>query len=86
MAVDASTTAGYPRSMTAAAKAVLEQAMQLTEQEREELANDLLASIGPQPPSLTRAERDRRIAVSLAQIARGEDLAEEDVIDEINAL
>jgi hypothetical protein len=72
--------------MTVAARALLEQAKRLTPEERAELRAGLDALDGPQPPALTREERDRQIAESLAQLARGEVIDEADVMDELNAL
>lgn len=74
--------------MTAALKAVLEQAKRLTREERAELrdALDALDDTAPQPPPLGREERDRRIAESLAQSARGEVIDEDELFAELDAL
>lgn len=53
--VDARPAPGYPWSMTAAVKAVLEQAMQLSPEERAELAN-ALDGMGDDAPALSPAE------------------------------
>lgn len=72
--------------MTAAVKAVLEQAKRLSREEQIELVADLIGLDEPQPSTLTREERDRQIAESQAEVARGEVIDEADVIDELNAL
>lgn len=86
MAVDASTRPGYPRSMTAAVRAMLEQAKQLTEKERTELVDALIADAGPWPQPITREELDRRIAEGIAQIERGETISEEQLFAELEAM
>lgn len=72
--------------MTAASRALLEQAKRLSPEERAELRAGLDTLDAPEPPALTREERDRQIAESLAQLARGEVIDETDVADELNAL
>jgi len=71
--------------MTAAVKAVLEQAKRLTREERDELVGELLDLDAPQPPPLGREERDRQIAEGLVQIARGEGIDEDTMFGELEA-
>lgn len=74
--------------MTAALKAVLEQAKQLSREERAEL-RDALGALDEdlsQPPPLPREERDRQIAEGLAQIARGELIDEDELFAELDTL
>jgi predicted transcriptional regulator len=72
--------------MTAALKAVLEQAKRLSREERAELrdALDALDDNAPQPPPLTHDERNRQIAEGLAQIARGEVIDEDEMFAELD--
>jgi hypothetical protein len=72
--------------MTAAVQAVLEQAKRLTAEERAELASALRDLDAPHPPALARDELDRQLAESLAEVARGEVIDEEEVRAELNAL
>lgn len=70
--------------MTAAAKAVLEQAKRLSPEERAELVADLIELDDPQPPVITREELDRQLAASIAQADRGEFVDEAKVFAELN--
>lgn len=72
--------------MTAAVKAVLEQAKRLTREERDELVGELLDLDALQPPPLGREERDRQIAEGLAQIEHGEGIDEDTLFAELEAL
>jgi hypothetical protein len=70
--------------MTAALKAVLEQAKRVTREERDELVGKLIELDEPQPPALTREELDRQLAASLAQAERREFVDEAEVLAELN--
>ena len=64
---------------------MLEQAKHLSRDERIELVADLLELDESPLPALTREERDRQIAESQGQVARGEVIDEADMIDERHA-
>jgi hypothetical protein len=70
--------------MTVALKSVLEQAKQLSPEERAELVADLIELDEPQPPALTREELDRQLGASIAQADRGELVGEAEVLAELN--
>lgn len=70
--------------MTAAAKALLEQAKRLSPEERAELVADLIELDEPPAPVLTREELDRQLAASIAQADRGEFVDEAEVLAELN--
>jgi hypothetical protein len=72
--------------MTAALKAVLEQAKRLSREERAELreALDSVDDNVPQPPPLGREERERQVADGLAQIGRGEVIDEAEMFAELD--
>ena len=72
--------------MTAAVKAVLEQAERLTPEERAELQSALIdLDEDPDRPSVTRDEIDRQLASSIAQAERGEFVDEESVLAELDS-
>ena len=71
--------------MTAAVKAVLEQAKRLTAEERAELSSALLElDHESDRPALSRDELDRRLARSIEQAQRGELIDEESVLAELD--
>jgi predicted transcriptional regulator len=72
--------------MTAALKAVLEQAKRLSREERAELrdALDALDDNVPHSSPLTHDERNRQIAEGLAEIARGEVIDEDEMFAELD--